>query len=167
MKAVSEHMDQVIDGEAKAETVNENLYYGKRYTGEAYERLHWMCLEAAKEAVANADFYSAEKKKRYAEFAEMRSDTHTGIVVSASNTELTNSLRSGFANLNFENEDELQTFFKQYQDWMEPAYLEIHGGSGKFAKEHLAEDLVFYKNHYKSLMSSVLTASVSHVDMKI
>lgn len=167
MKAVSEHMDQVIDGEAKAEIVNENLYYGKRYTGEEYERLHRMCLEAAKEAVANADFYSAEKKKRYAEFAEMRSDTHTGIVVSASNTELTNSLRSGFANLNFENEDELQTFFKQYQDWMEPAYLEIHGGSGKFAKEHLAEDLVFYKNHYKSLMSSVLTASVSHVDMQI
>ena len=50
---------------------------------------------------------------------------------------------------------------------MEPAYLEIHGGSGKLAKEHLAEDLVFYKNHYKSLMGSVLAASVSHVDLQI
>ena len=169
MKAVSEHMDQVIDGEAKAEIVNENLYYGKRYTGEEYERLHQMCLEAAKEAVANADFYSAEKKKRYAEYIDMclNTNTHTGIVVSASNTKLTNSLRSGFANLDFGNEDELQTFFKQYQDWMEPAYLEIHGGSGKLAKEHLAEDLVFYKNHYKSLMGSVLAASVSHVDLQI
>lgn len=166
MKAVSEHMDQVIDGEAKAEIVNENLYYGKRYTGEAYERLHRMCLEAAKEAVANADFYSAEKKKRYAEFAEMRSDTHTGIVVSASNIELTNSLRSGFANLDFENEDELQTFFKQYQGWMKPAYLEINGTS-KAAAEHISEDIASYKKQYKDLTARVLAASVPHVDMQI
>lgn len=168
MKVVSEHMDQVIDKEAEAEIVDENLYYGKRYTGEAYERLYRMCLEEAKKAVANADFYSEEKKKRYAEFAEMRLDTHahTGIVVSASNTELANSLRSGFANLNFENEDELQTFFKQYQDWLKPAYLEINGTSSA-AAEHIAEDIALYKKQYKDLTAHVLAASITHVNLQI
>lgn len=161
-------MDQVVDKEAEidrkfgAEIVDENLYYGKRYTDDQWAVKRASMKQYVKDMVANSNL--PEQIKRV--FAATKVDV-PGIVVSATNTELTNSLRSGFANLNFENEDELQTFFKQYQDWMEPAYLEIHGGSGKFAKEHLAGDLVFYKNHYKSLMSSVLTASVSHVDMQI
>lgn len=169
MKAVSEHMDQVIDGEPETEIVDENLYYGKRITDEQSLRAYRMILQASKEFVANSPFYSEEKKKRHAEYVDMKLNTnaHTGIVLSASNTKLTNSLRSGFANLDFENEDELQTFFKQYQDWMKPAYLEVHGGSKEAMAEHIAEDIALYKKQYKDLMSSVLAASVSHVNLQI
>lgn len=169
MKAVSEHMDQVIDKEPEAEIVDENLYYGKRIIDEQYQRMYRMCLEAIKELVANSDFYSEEKKKRHAEYVEMclNTNTHFGITMSASNTELANSLRSAFANLDFGNGDELQTFFEQYKDWMRPAYLEVHGGSGKFAEEHLAEDIVFYKKQYEKFRNGVLAASISHVDMQI
>lgn len=169
MKAVSEHMDQVIDEEPEAEIMDENLYYGKRITDEQSQRAYRMILEASKEFVANSPFYSEEKKKRHAEYVDMKlnTNTHTGITLSASNTKLTNSLRSGFANLDFENEDELQTFFKQYQDWMKPAYLEVHGGSGEFAAEHIAEDITLYKKQYKDLMRSVLAASVTHVNLQI
>lgn len=168
-KAVSEHMDQVIAGEPEAEIVDENLYYGKRITDEQYQRAYRMILQASKEFVANSDFYSDEKKKRHAEYVDMvlNTNTHSGITLSASNTELTNSLRSGFSNLDFENEDELQTFFKQYQDWMKPAYLEVHGGSGKFVEEHLAEDIALYQKQYKDLTNRVLAASVKHVDLQI
>ncbi len=87
--------------------------------------------------------------------------------MSASNTKLTNALHSGFAKLDFENEDKLQTFFKQYQDWMKPAYLEVHGGSKEAVAEHIAADITLYKKQYKDLMSSVLAASVSHVNLQI
>lgn len=169
MKAVSEHMDQVIDGEVKAEIVDENLYYGKRITDEELQRAYRKLLEASKEFFANSPFYSEEKKKRHAEYVDMclSTNTYTGIMVSASNTKLTNALRSGFANLDFENEDELQTFFKQYQDWMTPAYLEIHGGFGEAATEHIADDIALYKKQYKDLTSSVLAASVSHINLQI
>ncbi len=169
MKAVSEHMDQVIDKEVKAEIVDENLYYGKRITGEEFDRLFRKLYEASKEIFANSDLYSEEKKKRHSEYIDRCLETHTsgGILMSASNTELANSLRSGFANLNFEDEDELQTFFKQYQDWMRPAYLEIHGGSAEFAAEHLAEDIALYKKQYKDLTARVLAASMTHVDLQI
>lgn len=164
MKAVSEHMNQVIAGEPEAEIVDENLYYGKRIMDEQYQRLYRMCRQEVKEAAASADFYSEETKKR---FAEMDVDAHSGITLSASNTKLTNALRSGFAKLDFENEDELQTFFKQYQDWMKPAYLEVHGGSGKFAEEHLAEDIALYQKQYKDLTNRMLAASVKHVNLQI
>ncbi len=169
MKAVSEHMDQVIDKEVKAEIVDENLYYGKRITGEEFDRLFRKLYEASKEFFANSDFYSEEKKKRHSEYIDRCLETHTsgGILMSASNTELANSLRSGFATLDFENEDELQSFFKQYEDWMRPAYLEIHGGSKEFAAEHITEDIAFYKKNYQKLKSSVLTAGMTHVDLQI
>ena len=163
MKAVSEHMDQVIDGEVKADIVDENLYYGKQYTSEEYQKLYRNCRQAIKEAAATADFYSEATKKK---FAEMDVDTHTGITVSASNTKLTNALRSGFANLSFENDDELQTFFKQYQDWMKPAYLEIHGSS-QAATQRIASDIALYQKQYKDLMSNMLSASVAHVNLQI
>lgn len=50
---------------------------------------------------------------------------------------------------------------------MKPAYLEVHGGSGEFATEHIAEDIALYKKQYKDLMSSVLTANVTHVNLQI
>lgn len=164
MKAVSEHMDQVIAGEPEAEIVDENLYYGKRIIDEQYQSLYRMCRQAIKETAATADFYSEETKKR---FAEMDVDAHSGITLSASNTELANSLRSVFSTLDFEKEDGLQSFFKQYQDWMRPAYLEVHGGSEKFAEEHLAEDMALFKKQYKDLTNHVLAASVKHVDLQI
>ncbi len=169
MKAVSEHMDQVIDGEPETDIVDENLYYGKRITGEEYDRLFRKLYEASKEIFANSDLYSEEKKKRHSEYIDRCLETHTsgGILMAASNTELANSLRSGFANLNFEDEDELQTFFKQYQDWMRPAYLEIHGGSTEFTEEHLAEDIALYKKQYKDLVARVLAVSVPHVNLQI
>lgn len=107
MKAVSEHMNQVIDKEPEAEIVDENLYYGKRITDEQNQRAYRMILQASKEFVANSDFYSDEKKKRHAEYVDMKlnTNTHTGITMSASNTKLTNALHSGFAKLDFENED--------------------------------------------------------------
>lgn len=168
MKAVSEHMNQVIDKEPEAEIVDENLYYGKRITDKEFERAYRMILEASKEFVANSDFYSEEKKKRHTEYVDMRLDTHTygGILMSASNTKLTNALRSGFANLDFENEEELQTFFKQYQNWMKPAYLEVNGTS-KAAAEHIATDIALYQKQYKDLTSSVLAAGVAHVNLQI
>ena len=169
MKAVSEHMDQVIAGEPEAEIMDENLYYGKRIVDEQYQRAYRMILQASKEFVANSDFYSDEKKKRHAEYVDMKlnTNTHTGITMSASNTKLANSLRSGFATLDFGNEDELQSFFEQYQDWVRPAYLEVHGGSGKFAEEHLAEDIALYQKQYKDLTNRMLAASVKHVNLQI
>ena len=159
MKAVSEHMNLVIAKEPEASFVVEDQYYGKRNNSE----LHQRCVQAIKEAAAAADFYSAETKKR---IAEMSVDTPS-MTTSASNTELATSLRSVFANMDFENGDELQTFFKQYQEWMKPAYLEVHGGSEKFAAEHIAEDIALYKKQYKDLTNSVLAASVTHVNLQI
>ncbi len=117
MKAVSEHMDQVIDGEPETEIVDENLYYGKRFTDKRFEKLHRQILEYRKEVIANSNDYSEAQK--------------------------------------------------QYQDWMRPAYLEVHGGSGKSAEEHLAEDITLYKKQYKDLTARVLAASVTHVDLQI
>lgn len=159
MKVVSEHMDQVIAKEPEASFVVEDQYYGKRNNSE----LHQKCVQAIKEAAAAADFYSVETKKR---FAEMSVDT-PAMTISASNTELASSLRNVFANIDFENGDELKTFFKQYQDWMKPAYLEIHGGSEIFAAEHMAEDIALYKKQYKDSTAHVLAASVQHVDIHI
>lgn len=159
LKAISEHMNDVIAKEPEASFVVENQYYGKRNNSE----LHQKCIQAIKEAAAASDFYSAETKKR---FAEMSVDTPS-MTISASNTELAGSLRNVFANMDFENEDELQTFFKQYREWMKPAYLEIHSGSEEFAVEHISEDIASYKKQYKDLTARVLAASVSHVDMQI
>lgn len=169
MKAVSEHMDQVIDGEVKAEIVDENLYYGKRVTGEEFDRLFRKLYEASKEIFAKSEFYSEEKKRRHAEYIDRCLETRTsgGVLMSASNTKLANSLRSGFANLDFGNEEEVQSFFNQYEDWMKPAYLEIHGGSGEFAAEHIADDIALYKNSYKKFWNGVLAASVPHVNLQI
>ncbi|WP_304408288.1 hypothetical protein [Bacteroides acidifaciens] len=164
MKTVSEHMDQVIGGEPEAEIVDENLYYGKRITDERYQKLYQNCRQAIKEAAVAADFYSEETKKR---FAEMDVDTPvSGITLSASNTELADALRSGFAKLDFENEDELQIFFKRYQDWMKPAYEEVNGRS-EDAEEHIVADIALYKRQYKDLMSRMLAASVPHVNLQI
>lgn len=77
MKAVSEHMNQVIDKEPEAEIVDENLYYGKRITDEQNQRAYRMILQASKEFVANSDFYSDEKKKRHAEYVDMKLNTNT------------------------------------------------------------------------------------------
>lgn len=169
MKAVSEHMNQVIDKEPGSEIVDENLYYGKRITGEEFDRQLRKLYEAMKEFVANSDFYSEEKKKRHSEYIDRCLETHTsgGTLMAASNTNLTNSLRSGFATLDFGNEEEVQSFFKQYQDWMKPAYLEIHGGFKEAAAEHIAADIALYKKQYNDLMSSVLAASVTHVNFQI
>lgn len=169
MKAVSEHMDQVINGEPETDIVDENLYYGKRITGDEFDRMLRKLYEASREFVANSPFYSEEKKKRHSEYIDRCLETRTsgGVLMSASNTKLAGSLRSSFSTLDFGNEDELQTFFKQYQDWMKPAYLEIHGGSGEFAAEHIAEDIASYKKQYKDLTARVLAASVQHVDLQI
>ena len=88
------------------------------------------------------------------------------MTISASNTELADALRSGFAKLDFENEDELQIFFKRYQDWMKPAYEEVNGRS-EDAEEHIVADIALYKRQYKDLMSRMLAASVPHVNLQI
>ena len=116
----------------------------------------------AKDMVAKSDLPAQTKRV----FAEKKVDS-PGMAISASNTKLAGTLRSRFSTLDFGNEDELQSFFKQYQDWMKPAYLEVHGGSKEAVAEHIAADITLYKKQYKDLMSSVLAASVSHVNLQI
>ena len=157
MKAVSEHMDQVIDGEPEASFVVEDRYYGKRYSGGVWAELR----QYAKDMVANSNL--PEQTKRV--FAE-RSIDDPGIAMSASNTKLAGSLRSGFSTLDFGNEDELQSFFKQYQNWMTPAYLEVNGRL-EAAEEHIVADIALYKRQYKDLTARVLAASVPHVNLQI
>lgn len=101
---------------AETEIVDENLYYGKRFTDKRFEKLHRQVLEYRKEVIANSNDYSEAQKKRYSEYIDMQLNTHIygGILMSTSNIKLTSSLRSGFAILDFGNEDELQSFFKQY-----------------------------------------------------
>lgn len=158
MKTVSEHMDQVIAKEPEASFIVEDCYYGKRYSGGVWAELK----QYAKDMVANSNL--PEQTKRV--FAESNVDT-PGMAMSASNTKLASSLRSRFSTLDFENEDELQSFFKQYQDWMKPAYLEVHGGSENATAEHIAEDIAMYKKSYEKLWNGVLAASVPHFDMQI
>lgn len=43
----------------------------------------------------------------------------------------------------------------------------MHGGSGKFAEEHLAEDVALYKKQYKDLPARMPIVSVTHVDLQI
>lgn len=169
MKAVSGHMDQVIDGEVEAEIVDENLYYGKRVTGEEFDRLFRKLYEARKEFFAKSDFYSEEKKKMHSEYIDRCLETRTagGILMSASNAKLANSIRSGFSTLDFGNEEEVRSFFKQYEDWMKPAYLEVHGGFKEAVEEHIADDIALYKRQYKDLTAHMLAASVSHVNLQI
>ena len=59
MKAISEHMNDVIAKEPEASFVVENQYYGKRNNSE----LHQKCIQAIKEAAAASDFYSGRDKE--------------------------------------------------------------------------------------------------------
>lgn len=158
MKAVSEHMDQVIAKEPEASFIVEDCYYGTRYSGGVWDELK----QYAKDMVAKSDLPAQTKRV----FAEKKVDS-PGMAMSASNTKLASTLRSRFSTLDFGNEDELQSFFKQYQDWMKPAYLEVHGGSENFAAEHIAEDITMYKKSYEKLWNGVLAASMPHVDLHI
>lgn len=63
-------------------------------------------------------------------------------------------------------EDEVQSFFKQYQDWMKPAYMEVNGRA-EAAEEHIVADIALYKRQYKDLTARVLAASVPHINMQI
>ena len=102
MKAVSEHMDQLIDKESEASFVVEDRYYGKQYTGDAWVKLK----QYIKDMAADSDL--PEQTKRV--FAAINVEA-PGMAISASNTELASSLRSVFSTLDFGNSDELETFF--------------------------------------------------------
>ena len=157
MKAVSEHMDQLIDKESEASFVVEARYYGKQYTGDAWVKLK----QYIKDMAADSDL--PEQTKRV--FAAINVEA-PGMAISASNTELASSLRSVFSTLDFGNSDELETFFMQYQNWMKPAYLEVNGFSDA-AAEHIAKDIALYKKQYKDLTAHVLAVSTPHVDIQI
>lgn len=78
-----------------------------------------------------------------------------------------NSIRSGFSTLDFGNEEEVRSFFKQYEDWMKPAYMEVQDGRAEAAVETIAYDIALYKRQYKDLTAHMLAASVPHVNLQI
>ena len=66
------------------------------------------------------------------------------------------------------NEDEVQSVFKQYREWMHPAYMEMNGGASKAAAEAtLNFDIAKYKNQYEKITDVIKAVSAVHIDIQI
>lgn len=159
-RAVSEYFDQLVENEPEPTEVIEGLYYGKR------QAISQKMREYGRNFIANGNLPAYVKQQLLANMGDGRYETG-GVVISASDQKLANSLRTRFAAMDWENKDEVQSAFEQYKKWMYPAYMELNGGFGNVAKITLDRDIEEYKMKYGKLMDVIKAVSVPHVDVQV
>ncbi len=162
-RAVSDYFDQLIENEPKATETIDGLYYGKRDNGEKIKELR----ECIRNYIATGNLPAYVKQQLLSNMGD-GSNSMGSLVISASNQELAGSIRTRFAMMNWEDEDEVQSVFEQYRKWMYPAYMEMNGGASKAAAEStLNYDIAKYKNHYEKIMDVIKAVNAAHIDMQI
>ncbi len=158
-RAVSDYFDKVIEHEPKATETIDGLYYGKRDSGEKIQELR----EYVRNFIATGNLPAYVKQHSLSNMGDGSS-----LVISASNQELASSIRTRFAMMDWGNEDEVQSVFKQYREWMHPAYMEMNGGASKAAAEAtLNFDIAKYKNQYEKITDVIKAVSAVHIDIQI
>ncbi len=157
-RTVSGYMNHMIQKEMESSYVIEDSYYGKRDVNDDIAAIK----QYTKDMVAKSNL--PEQTKRV--FAATKVDAPV-MVISASNAELANSIRSTFADVNMEDEAEWKSVFQQYQKWMKPAYLEYYVGSSSEAEQRLQRDAKSFEEQCRQIRKTVQAVNVSHVDLQI
>lgn len=158
-RAVSDYFDKVIEHEPNATETIDGLYYGKRDSGEKIQELR----EYVRNFISTGNLPAYVKQHSLSNMGDGSS-----LVISASNQELASSIRTRFAMMDWENEDEVQSVFEQYRKWMHPAYMEMNGGASKVATEAtLNFDIAKYKNQYEKITDVIKAVSATHIDIQI
>lgn len=162
-RAVSDYFDKAIEYEPKATETIDGLYYGKRDSGEKIQELR----EYVRNSISTGNLPAYVKQHILSNMGNGSNSTGS-LVISASNQELASSIRTRFAMMDWENEDEVQSVFEQYREWMHPAYMEMNGGASKVAAEAtLNFDIAKYKNQYEKITDVIKAVSAAHIDLQI
>lgn len=161
-RAVSDYFEQLIENEPKATETIDGLYYGKRDNGKKIQELR----EHMKNYIATSDLPAYIKQQILSNWGDGSNSTGS-LVVSASNQGLADSIRKGFATMNWKNEDEVQSAFEQYRKLVYPTYMELSGRTNKAVESALNYDIAKYKNQYGKIMDVIKVVSAKHIDMQI
>lgn len=158
LKTVSDHMGNMISKELEESFVIDDRYYGKRDNGDVVQRMQ----QYIKDMVAKSDLPEQTKRN----FAAKRVGSPV-MIMSASNMELTDSIRTMFADMDWEDDNVRRSAFEKYSNQILPAYLEVHGGEESAAQRHIQKDIAFFEKYYGELKKTVQAACVAHVDLQI